>query len=745
MYSKERVGDYPFTVEARVAIQLGRESISSSLVAVGELIKNSYDADAEEVILKFKDLNTENTTLTITDNGDGMSKEGLVSKWMRIGTTHKSGTGRSRKERVYTGAKGLGRLGIDRLCSKIHLYTKTVSDEDILEAIIDWNRYDDIESKDLDSIKHDIFKIKSSRIESQEFPLSPKTHGSQYVLSGLKDTWDKEFLEDLQKELSLLVSPFSKNLDFKIKFDTDEVYPDLDGYVSSEHFLEAAEWQLESEITSDLKVRLKVFDESGNISLENEDADWKDWLPKRGNKPECGPLKFKLYFMRNTSSNKVDANKFKTKDIRNFLKNNQGVRIYRDNFRVKPYGEPSGEGDWLGLAMRRVKNPESITMENWKVGYNQIVGAIFIGRDENKNLVDQTNREGLTETAAYFDLRHFALKSIELFEKHVQQREKEKKSSLPVAEAFTAEIDENVDAYKRMLEQINELRHSSTDHNTKKGLAALEKSLSEESQKTASFREKLDQLEAEKDTLANLASLGILSVSFGHETLASISTAITNSELLKDKIKKGMFMLPLDVVEFADKRFDQIARALNYIKIFGNFSLGNVRRDKRNRKALNVAEVVQNVTGSFEEVLNKKKIKLSIFSDPRVPFIIKAYEIDWESIFANLISNSCWALSDTPAEKRAISISLKVSKGLGIIEFEDSGCGIESGVESHIFNATFTTKRDRKGDATGTGMGLSIVKTFVEEHSGGMIKLAPVGALGGAKFIIQVPVLREAI
>lgn len=741
MDNKELIGDFPFTVEARVAIQLGRESISSSLVAIGELIKNAYDADAEEVIIQFNDLGTEKASLTITDNGDGMDESTLLAKWMRIGTTNKSASGKSRKERIYTGAKGLGRLGIDRLCSELHLFTKTKENDEILEAVIDWRKYDNPESIDLESIKHQIFKLKAVSLEKQNFPLPPKNQGSQYILLGLKDDWSEEFLIDLQKELSLLVSPFSRKLDFKIKFDTCGAYPELDGYISSEHFLEAAEWQLSAEIQSNNKVKITIYDSEGNISLADPEADWKSWMPGRGESPQCGALNFKLYFMRNIPSSKVET-KFKAKDIKNFLKNNQGVRIYRDHFRVKPYGEPSGEGDWLGLAMRRVRNPESITMENWKVGYNQIVGAIFIGREENPNLVDQTNREGLTETTAYYDLRSFSLKSIDLFEKHVQQKEKDKKDSR-FSENLNTQIDENVDAYKQILEEIGKIKESSTDLQTKKGLAALHRTLTKETKKTASFREKLDQLEAEKNTLANLASLGIISVSFGHETLAAISTAITSSELLKDRIQSGMFMLPLDTVEFADRRFEQIKKSLNYIKIFGNFALGNVRRDKRSRKSINILSVINNVTSSFDEILEKRKVSLAILTPPETSFFIRAYEIDWESIFANLISNACWALSDTPAERRKIQIKLIAQNGIGTIEFEDSGCGVEPGAESHIFKPTFTTKRNKKGDATGTGMGLSIVKTFIEDHSGGTIRLDKTGELGGAKFIIKVPLLLE--
>ncbi|HCF6874124.1 TPA: sensor histidine kinase [Pseudomonas aeruginosa] len=745
MEIRNRIGGHPFTVEARVAIQLGRESISSSLVAISELVKNAYDADAEVVEISFKGLDTDQPTLTITDDGDGMNKEHLIQKWMRIGTTHKSESGVSNKRRVYTGAKGLGRLGIDRLCSRLSLFTKTETCTSIYEAEINWDKYTQHKSVELDSIKHDIFEINATNLPKGEFPINGKSKGSQYVLSGLKDQWDEEFLGDLRKELSLLVSPFSKNLGFKVKFDTDGFKPDYDGLISSEHFLEAAEWRLEASISEENEVLVSIYDGKGKPSAPAKPVSWESWMPGAGKIPSCGALNFTLYFMRNTASREVNTNKFKPKDIKGFLKSNQGVRIYRDHFRVKPYGDPSGEGDWLGLAMRRVINPESITMDNWRIGYNQVVGAVFIGRTQNPNLIDQTNREGLTETPAYFELRKFALKCVELFEKHIQTKAREEKNKRPQEIVLSEHVDKSVSTYKDVIEAIKKIQSESVGIEVKRQLEKIEATLSEESERTARVKEKVDQLEAEKDTLANLASLGILSVSFGHETLAAISNAITNGSLLRTRVNDGFFMLPHDVVEFANKRFDQIDKSLNYIKIFGNFSLGNVRRDKRTRRVFDLSAVVSNVINSFEDVLSKRKITTSLSSMTSAPVLIKAFEIDWESILANLITNSCWALLNTPADRRKIGITIRVNDGCCIVDFEDSGCGIEAGVEEHIFKATFSTKRNQKGDTVGTGMGLSIVKTFVEEHSGGEIELAPPGELGGARFLIKVPMINAGI
>ena len=133
--NRELINSLPFEIEARVPIQLGRESISSSMVAVSELVKNAYDADAEHVIVQFNNLGHDTALLMISDNGDGMDLNLIKKYWLRIGTDCKNSITRStQKRRILTGAKGLGRLGIDRLCHKLILQTKRKGTDHFFEC-----------------------------------------------------------------------------------------------------------------------------------------------------------------------------------------------------------------------------------------------------------------------------------------------------------------------------------------------------------------------------------------------------------------------------------------------------------------------------------------------------------------------------------------------------------------------------------------------------------------------------------
>jgi hypothetical protein len=161
----EELDKKPFSVTARIALQLGRESISNSITAILELVKNSYDADAETIQISFsglshkKKLQSDTSYIVIDDDGNGMTYQDLVDHWLVIGTTNKLMAPVSEvKSRVLTGEKGLGRLGLDRLCKKTILRTFSEDEPNGTELVIEWAKYEKMNNA-LESVKHDLFRI----------------------------------------------------------------------------------------------------------------------------------------------------------------------------------------------------------------------------------------------------------------------------------------------------------------------------------------------------------------------------------------------------------------------------------------------------------------------------------------------------------------------------------------------------------------------------------------------------------
>lgn len=729
----EKIGDYPFEVDARVAIQLGRESISSSIVAIFELIKNSYDADAENVDLIFS-----SNSLCIKDNGHGMSKDQLVNDWLTIGTKSKLDYSRSKKKkRILTGEKGLGRLGIDRICEKLTLETKSTQDDFFYRLVIQWDRYKKNIGNSLSQITHELFKVPISL--SEDF--SKETQGTILKLDGLKDDWyynDAEMLITLKKELTLLISPFEGINDFNVSMISGLNDDKIDGTISSEKYLTAAEWIIDAEIDND-KVSIQMTSPFHKKTFSLENVEWSNWLKGRKDKPSCGSLKLKFYFyLPKKRRNKID---FSSKEITEFTTNNCGVRIYRDKFRVLPYGSPNGEGDWLTLQHRRAKEPAGIKRRTWKVGLHQVVGAVFISKEENELLIDQTNREGIVEEEPFFDLRAFALNVIQWFESKRYEFEqlsvdddKPRSSQKKEVNKLNFEINSEIKELKDLVSTKGSVS------SVIKKVSQLEEKISNKEKAAEKYEEMLEQ---ELDMLSNLASIGILTVTFGHESLEQSNFALNAAKELKENYENGAFELLEPYNANVREDIELIISSTDYINNFAKFALGNVRVDKRKLINVPIKKTIKTVFGALDRTLINRNVEYDISGINSCNKKIRGFPIDWESIFMNLITNSIYALKKVTNRERKILVEIHEESGTLNILFSDSGIGIEAGTEDSIFLPNFSTKRDQKGNLFGTGMGLAIVKTFVEDHSSGTISVKNKGLLSGATFNIRVPYVKE--
>jgi len=757
---REELGEVPFSVSARVAIQLGRESISSSIVAILELVKNAYDADAENVEIRFHGLDTQNPILIIEDDGIGMTKQELLDHWMVLGTSVKLMMQKSRRKgRVLIGEKGLGRLGLDRLSKTCVVQSFSREEDTGVELLVDWTRYEDTNDR-LETIKHHIFRIDKIVQHPITSEIEKKSHGTRLILNGLKDIWSDDDIVRLQRELTLLVSPFEGINDFAIWFYSGMGLIDIDGRVGSEELLEAAEWQMVSGITPEGVIYHVMTHREGAEFKFSE--PWKKVFPKRGTLPRCGPLKFEVYFFPRVAVKELSLTK---QQLQTFLDANQGIRIYRDKFRVKPYGEPSGEGDWLNLALRRVRDPGGVRQRGlWRVAYNQVVGAVFLEREKNSTLLDQTNREGIVEGPAFFDLRHFALHTVEFFERRRQEYERSQSRRTRIEKALveaqststSASIAVNnlVNAVTTVVDILDKGKtpDEAIELSSIRGVLLNSVTLAREAvvdvkeaqeEVIAATEEEQRGYEEQKNTLGNLASLGILAASFGHETLRHTYLVVNNVELLKEYLDIVLPTISKELMTRVKASMESIEFAAKRIQTFADFTLKHIRRDKREKTWIYLDKLAGDVITQFSETLVEKQGIEIIWEIPKKTPHLRGFIIDWESILINLITNAVWALENTPRDKRKIRLRLLQIDSQLKLSFGDSGCGIEAGIIDHIFEPTFSTKRNPRGDIIGTGMGLSILENLIVENYGGSIKVDQYSDLGGAEFHIIVPLPKD--
>jgi signal transduction histidine kinase len=213
-----------------------------------------------------------------------------------------------------------------------------------------------------------------------------------------------------------------------------------------------------------------------------------------------------------------------------------------------------------------------------------------------------------------------------------------------------------------------------------------------------------------------------------------------NAKQLENNIQTGEFMVVPDVLESVTDSLKCIVDGAQKIETFAKFALRNITRDKRKRKPLFLNDIAIDVFDYFKKSLKERNIDINLIGiSPRVSAIL-GFPIDWESVFVNFVTNSVWALRNTKAAKRKIRVVIGEVENQIEIRFADSGQGLEEGTEDKIFLPTFSTKRNEKGEVIGTGMGLTIVKGFVEDYEGAAIYVESPCDLGGAQFRIRIPI-----
>lgn len=756
----KHVGTASFSVSTRVALQLGRESISSSITAIVELVKNAYDADAEVVRIRFAALGTPEARLVIEDTGTGMTVEELKNYWMVIGTSYKTNTKKTAgKERVVTGEKGLGRLGLDRLCKRTEVESIRLGEAEGFRLDVHWDKYE-AQNNRLEAIEHDLYSIPGLSLDPITETQVEYPKGTRLVLHELKDAWDESSISQLRNELALLVSPFQGQNDFVIEIDTQKIFERLDGRVQIQKpLLDAANWRVVATLDQLGTMEITMSSERHETEFHMKPTPWSEAVKRQGDLPQCGPLRMEFYFFLRKDA-ELATKTLRTNEIRSFLEFNQGIRIYRDGFRVKPYGEPDGSGDWLRLSYRRMQSPEGVAQKNakpgsWRVGYNQVVGAVFITHELNADLNDQTNREGLLQGRAFDHLTVFSTKVIQFFEIHNQRFELSRKEERVTVEKAEETAKESIDGATAAINEIAaltaklpQLSHTAGTHESNAvesvELARVIEEVHRKLEVATAGLEKSAKLfkeaEEQKDTMANLASLGILTAAFGHETLDWTGTVVKNAGWLLENLLKDAFMVPIDLKEELSETLQDTATEAKKIRRFAQFALGNLSREKRRKKSFDLATTVRKVFEAFSDVLQfQRKTTVKLDGVPKSGCYIEGYEMDWESVIVNLITNASWALEDIPANQRVVCVNLIDAGESWKLTFDDSGIGLEAGTEELIFLPAYSTKRSARGEMIGTGMGLFIVKSFVEEHSNGTVSALPKGVLGGASFEIFVP------
>lgn len=412
-----------FKPRARLLLQLGDQLIKNESIALVELVKNSYDADANIVNIYMENVDDpENGIIIIEDDGYGMSPEVVENVWLEPGSDFK--TQKIKKlevspkyERLPIGEKGIGRFGVHKLGNVIEMTTKSENQQEVFVKI-DWSDFEDYKYLEDVPIK----------IITRDKPLIFKNGktGTNILISNLRKKWERGIAREVKRSITALASPFEQNDSFKPSFGILDKPGWFEGLLNwkdvKEYSLFRFKVILEGDSITSFKydftpwaTMTKLF--SRTITEEDSIIDTfktikflegdKDGQINDLSEHEIGKVTFEGYvFDRDSFVMKLGVSD--KLGFKKYLDTNGGVKVFRDKLRVYDYGEP--ENDWLGLDLRRVNQPAK------RISKNILLGSISIDRKDSAELVEKTNREGFIENKAYESFRNSILHSIEIIE-----------------------------------------------------------------------------------------------------------------------------------------------------------------------------------------------------------------------------------------------------------------------------------------------------------------------------------------
>lgn len=455
---------HPFKANAHLLKLLGDQLIGDDRLAIFELVKNAYDADADSVDVTV-DLEAEVPNIVVWDHqGDGMCVDTVKNKWLEIGTPSKRGDNRIRtaKGRMPLGEKGVGRLAVHKLGSSLVVNTKSANDKEV-RITIDWPQL----LSDVTYIEET--KVLVVELDEPEYFTNGLT-GTRIEVSKLHNKiWQRRDVRKLKRLVTSLQSPFESKQDFSISLDIIGRRQDMKDMLEVEDLLNNAIWKFEFSLDTEgkfeytytfnppkqFKLQSKSKFEESQLELIPLSHD-KKRLRKKKNREKIllsgeelegiGPINGTFYIYSGNRAVLNAQGAYQT--LNEYLSDQSGIRIYRDGIRVFNYGEQND--DWLGLNAERINNPSE------KTSTSNIIGAISLDLEQSYSLEEKTNREGFDENPTYLLLQHITRSAFEQFEiLHLEDRVSlDNATKEPVPSANTepkTSFDQNIEEIKSVL------------------------------------------------------------------------------------------------------------------------------------------------------------------------------------------------------------------------------------------------------------------------------------------------------
>jgi signal transduction histidine kinase len=711
-----------FKPHARLLTMLGDQLIKNERIALIEVIKNSYDADASWVKVTFEGFGSNfkvkpKSKIIIEDDGTGMTKAVLEQHWIspatpvkKLAKAMKDSTAKGRK---IQGEKGIGRFAILKLGKTISIMTRPAKSADEFTLSLDLSHYDDdfltedgkekplsLDDIDLTLSVGKATQIKAETVELGARKVEREAHGTRIEVTNLRGTWTEHRVEEVYEDLIRLQSIFDGIEDEQAEDSVPEfdvlIYKDAEFKNYSRDYLS----QLQTLIKQNAVLRITdgAYDQSKAafkfhlngkpVVLPLNDPDitgiglFRDAFGKDGEvlaerSTKCGPFTFGFYifdFSKDAQAKfQLDA------DDKKLLKDHR-VYLYRDGIRVYPYGDP--EDDWLQTDTYRGTKAAGMFLSN-----DQVVGFVNITQKHNPELKDKTNREGLIEMGdATSDFRHL----LQIFLAWVRKKPYEQ---------YRLKTKQNKDVEIVRKEQV------------RAGLDALEMRLANNKPAQAALQEVTKLYTAERsyliqraETTENLAGVGLSVETASHDIMSVMKRGLIALDSLITETQKAGSLSK----EFINRELISLRGMLSFVEAQLRDIQQLFKSSKQRRKDIRVKDTLQKVAKLFDMSLKKDNVQLNI-AERGSPLIAKTTDAVLLQLFLNLFDNAVYWLHSKQGGKRQIEVLLDGDEN--ILIFSDNGPGVKAEDAAYIFEPFYSGRGEE-----GRGLGLYIAKQLLERH-----------------------------
>ena len=623
----------------------------------------------------------------------------LNQAFLTIGTPYRLDARRRHPPagRKVLGEKGVGRLSAMRLGSQLEVRTGTAQDNHWNRLSINWDRFDLGGDELVGDVTLDAYEGE---------PKSALEVGTTLVISGLETDWTKEKLEAIAvQEFSRISDPFAKRQEafpLRIGFNGEpirlrrlgsELFKHAHGVCHGTYKIDT-----KGRPRFDATFEYKLYDET--TTFRKDLSELKDAITKSvpaSALRSLGEFSFRFYWFNRQLLKGIDGIGNVTAVRRLVNSWSGGLMVFRDGFRVNPYGGPGD--DWLEL------NKQAFKSSGYLLNTDQIIGRIQIDSKENPRLVDQTNREGLRDTFEYQALKNLMRHFLTIDLKKFIDRINDEYAGLKGIDMRA--VERNVQSYEKRVERnIAELKKLFPEQ--EETLNGLRESFQSMRHAYNQARDSAQKAEDNAQRLLDLAGVGLLVEVVSHELARATKNTldiVTNvrREPLGDELDRAFTSLEAQL-----QTIERRLRVLDPLSVSG--------RQRKSR--IDLAEAVRDVFSGRSDELEKNGIRWTVETLDG-PVRVEAVKGMIYQIVENLLSNSIHWLGrekeDRPALRLAVTVVVSPADGGGFL-FSDNGPGISAQLAETVFDAFFTTR----GEA-GRGLGLYIARENARHHGGDLI------------------------